>query len=79
MTAPMVDYKIHWLKMMSVPESQAVVGRADGINGRDSLKLGWPIAGGYVAQFLRRQTFDGVPTDKETKPFPASQQREIVR
>ena len=23
MTAPMVDYKIHWLKMMSVPESRA--------------------------------------------------------
>ena len=35
MTAPMVDYKIHWLKMMSVPESQAVVGRHDGINGMD--------------------------------------------
>ena len=35
MTAPMVDYKIHWLKMMSVPESQAVVGRHDGINRRD--------------------------------------------
>ena len=31
----MVDYKIHWLKMMSVPESRAVVGRHDGINGRD--------------------------------------------
>ena len=36
MTAPVVDYKIHWLKMMSVPESRAVVGRHDGINGRDS-------------------------------------------
>ena len=36
MTAPMVDYKIHWLKMMSVTESRAVVGRHDGINGRDS-------------------------------------------
>ena len=36
MTAPMVDYKIHWLKMMSVPESRAVVGRHDGINGRDN-------------------------------------------
>ena len=35
-TAPMVDYKIHWLKMMSVPESRAVVGKHDGINGRDS-------------------------------------------
>ena len=39
MTAPMVDYKIHWLKMMSVPESQAVVGRHDGINGRDNPRL----------------------------------------
>ena len=37
MTAPMIDYKIHWLKMMSVPESRAVVGRHDGINGRDNL------------------------------------------
>ena len=37
MTAPMVDYKIHWLKMMSVTESRAVVGRHDGINGRDRL------------------------------------------
>ena len=36
MTAPMVDYKINWLKMMSVPESRAVVGRHDGINGRDN-------------------------------------------
>ena len=36
MTAPMVDYKIHWLKMMSVPQSRAVVGRHDGINGRDT-------------------------------------------
>ena len=35
MIAPVVDYKIHWLKMMSVPESRAVVGRHDGINGRD--------------------------------------------
>ena len=32
----MVDYKIHWLKMMSVPESRAVVGRHDEINGRDN-------------------------------------------
>ena len=39
MTAPMVDYKIHWLKMMSVPESRAVVGRHDGINGRDSQRF----------------------------------------
>ena len=35
MTAPVVDYKIHWLIMMSVPESRAVVGRHDGINGTD--------------------------------------------
>ena len=41
MTAPMVDYKIHWLKMMSVPESRAVVGRHDGINGRDTA---WKLA-----------------------------------
>ena len=33
----MVDYKIHWLKMMSVPESRAVVGRHDGINGGDTM------------------------------------------
>ena len=31
MTAPVVDYKIHWLKMMPVPESRAIVGRHDGI------------------------------------------------
>ena len=37
MTAHVVDYKIHWLKMMSVPESRAIVGRHDGINGMDSL------------------------------------------
>ena len=43
MTAPMVDYKIHWLKMMSVPESRAVVGRHDGINGRDRASVRvWP-------------------------------------
>ena len=36
MTAPVVDYKIHCLKMMSVPESRAIVGRHDGINGRDT-------------------------------------------
>ena len=41
MTAPMVDYKIHWLKMMSVPESRAVVGRHDGINGRDNRLIEW--------------------------------------
>ena len=42
MTAPMVDYKIHWLKMMSVPQSRAVVGRHDGINGRDNSKATAP-------------------------------------
>ena len=31
-----VDYKIHWLKMMSVPESRAIVRRHDGINGRNT-------------------------------------------
>ena len=36
-TAPKVDYKIRWPIMMSVPESRAVVGRYDGINGRDSM------------------------------------------
>ena len=36
MTAPVVDYKIHWLKMMSVPESRAIVRRHDGINGRNT-------------------------------------------
>jgi hypothetical protein len=35
MAAPVVDFKIGWLKMMSVPESRTAVGRADGINGRD--------------------------------------------
>ena len=39
MTAPGVDFKIHWLKMISVPQSRAVVGRHDGINGRDSVPL----------------------------------------
>ena len=38
MTAPVVDVKIHWLKMISVPEGRAVVGRHDGINGRDNLE-----------------------------------------
>ena len=40
MTAPMVDYKMHWLKIMSVPESRAIVGRRDGINGRDNPCVG---------------------------------------
>lgn len=35
-TAPLVNFKIRWLKMMSVPESRTAVGRHDGINGRDS-------------------------------------------
>ena len=51
MTAPMVDYKIHWLKMMSVPESRAVVGRHDGINGRDTelSVAGQRVGGGSAA------------------------------
>ena len=52
MTAPMVDYKIHWLKMMSVPESRAVVGRHDGINGRDRSLL---------------PTFGSLPLDRITR------------
>jgi hypothetical protein len=35
MTAPVVDFKIRWLKMMFVLEKPAAVGRPDGINGRD--------------------------------------------
>ena len=54
MTAPMVDYKIHWLKMMSVPKSRAVVGRHDGINGRDNRKLGPDHAQRYLASFAWR-------------------------
>ena len=48
MTAPMVDYKIHWLKMMSVPESRAVVGRHDGINGRDRPAVARPAQKGPI-------------------------------
>ena len=58
MTAPMVDYKIHWLKMMSVPESRAVVGRHDGINGRDSIQPSYafveqPQTNGVAERFNR--------------------------
>jgi hypothetical protein len=35
MTAPVVNFKIGGLKMMSVPESRTAGGRADGIIGRD--------------------------------------------
>ena len=49
MTAPMVDYKIHWLKMMSVPQSRAVVGRHDGINGRDNRRLEFRLGYGFAA------------------------------
>ena len=52
MTAPMVDYKIHWLKMMSVPESRAVVGRHDGINGRDRLSVGFLTAAALVHELM---------------------------
>ena len=40
MTAPVVDFKIHWLKMMSVPESRAAVGRHDAINRYTHLATG---------------------------------------
>ena len=57
-TAPMVDYKIHWLKMMSVPESQAVVGRHDGINGRDSrCRTCW---GGLIARSNEAREWTGI-------------------
>ena len=36
MTSPLVNFKIRWLKMISVPKSRTAVGRPDGINGRDS-------------------------------------------
>ena len=52
MTAPMVDYKIHWLKMMPVPESRAVVGRHDGINGRDRLSVGFTTATALVHELM---------------------------
>jgi hypothetical protein len=39
MAASVVDFKIRWLKMMSVPESRTAVGRAEGINGRDKFRL----------------------------------------
>ena len=43
MTAPVVDFKIRWLKIMSVPESRTAVGRPDGINGRDNLTCQCPV------------------------------------
>ena len=62
MTAPMVDYKIHWLKMMSVPESQAVVGRHDGINGRDKsllMQIDAAVLAAYdLPQRLEKQLLD---------------------
>ena len=63
MTAPRVDYKIHWLKMMSVPESRAVVGRHDGINGRDNAlsrefcrRIGWFKPDGGLKDMMARVT-----------------------
>ena len=53
MTAPIVDYKIHWLKMMSVTESRAVVGRHDGINGRDSPREGTLRRRWYASERVR--------------------------
>ena len=34
-TAPVGDFEIRWLKMMSVPDNRTAVGRPDGINRRD--------------------------------------------
>ena len=69
MTAPMVDYKIHWLKMMSVPESRAVVGRHDGINGRDRL-LSSTVHGSMRGQ--RLQAIEGSPPNLEELPDACS-------
>ena len=33
---PVVDFKIHWLNMMSMPERRAAVATANGIYGRDN-------------------------------------------
>ena len=53
-TAPMVDYKIHRLKMMPVPESRAIVGRRDGINGRDRTRLRTPRSDAHLRRRLAR-------------------------
>ena len=50
----MVDYKIHWLKMMSVPESRAVVGRHDGINGRDRTIFDMPLPSSLSGDMIHR-------------------------
>ena len=63
MTAPMVDYKIHWLKMMSVPESRAVVGRHDGINGRDNRQL--PVLDAALREAVRKAGAKSVIEDIE--------------
>jgi hypothetical protein len=34
-TAPVGNFKIRWLKMMSGPDNRTAVGRPDGINRRD--------------------------------------------
>ena len=65
MTAPMVDYKIHWLKMMSVPKSRAVVGRHDGINGRDTLHLFIPARLKRTGRLIR---FNGAENELRTVP-----------
>ena len=80
MTAPMVDYKIHWLKMMSVPESRAVVGRHDGKNGRDtrayeSIGLHNAPTGPASRRLLAALTSTSSPATQraaETKPAPTS-------
>ena len=73
MTAPMVDYKIHWLKMMSVPESRAVVGRHDGINGRDNLEEQCRNRQGNVLRGHRESIGERFVRDREAlkRPLPA--------
>ena len=75
MTAPMVDYKIHWLKMMSVPESRAVVGRHDGINGRDSRMRTDERTRAYVA----RRTLEGLSKREIMRCLKRYVAREIYR
>ena len=69
MTAPMVDYKIHWLKMMSVPQSRAVVGRHDGINGRDRVRNGRFLAQGRRSASSLR-TPRGLTTPARIRSIP---------
>ena len=72
MTAPMVDYKIHWLKMMSVPESRAVVGRHDGINGRDNQPLSELVLCLTASGHAPSHTFSRIPRTFGTASTPFS-------